>query len=448
MNHSIAQFALTVVIAVSPCTASFAQSKDPEPVRKDLNLGPLMGISEWHHSLGKHGIGPENAIEVCVETHRTAGFDTIVWNCGRSVLHYGSELPSATTLRQQPVTEESRPLIEAVFEKHCPLRRAVELCHSYEMTIMGRLAMNRHYGPELPQATSRFAKEHPEYHERDRKGRPITHKLCYAIEAVQDERIEILMEIQRFGVDALLLDFCRQPPFLMYHDALVQPYLNQTGQDPRQLDFSDTAAVSRWWEYRAGVLTGFMRRLKEASHRQAEILGRPCPIVVRIPDSSPQVMMAYGLDVEQWLKEDLIDATMLSPLPLVVEDLERHPKHHIEMAHRYGKPCYGGIGALGLSKPETFDMQPAVQFLHEQYEAGADGMSLYQSLLLMLRHDHLQPLIQVIGDREQIAAQAASLAPSKLSPQNASVIGLDNHAYRPATEGIKGKGGMSLKRAF
>ena len=40
--------------------------------------------------------------------------------------------------------------------------------------------------------------------------------MCYGIEDVRQERIDILLEVQRIGVDALVLDFCRQMPMVMY----------------------------------------------------------------------------------------------------------------------------------------------------------------------------------------------------------------------------------------
>ena len=66
-----------------------------------------------------------------------------------------------------------------------------------------------------------------------------TQKLYYVFEEVQRERMDVLLEIQRIGVDALVLDWCRQILILKYHPSLVEPYMQERGFDPRENDSSD-----------------------------------------------------------------------------------------------------------------------------------------------------------------------------------------------------------------
>ena len=61
---------------------------------------PVLGISEWmcyYANYGKHCPGPQ-AIDECVELHLGAGCDLLVWNLGRSVVDYWSDLPSVTRM--------------------------------------------------------------------------------------------------------------------------------------------------------------------------------------------------------------------------------------------------------------------------------------------------------------------------------------------------------------
>ena len=98
---------------------------------------------------------------------------------------------------------------------------------------------------------------------------------------MQQERIDILLEIQRIGVDALVVDFCRQMPVLMYHEALVEPYMADRGVDPREIDSDDPTDYWDWFQFRADVLTEFMRKLRQQVRRQEQELGRPCPVIAR-----------------------------------------------------------------------------------------------------------------------------------------------------------------------
>jgi len=55
-----------------------------------------------------------------------------------------------------------------------------------------------------------MALEKPQLRERSKRGNEVAGRLCHALEEVQQERIDILLEAQRIGVQGLVLDFCRQ----------------------------------------------------------------------------------------------------------------------------------------------------------------------------------------------------------------------------------------------
>jgi len=191
-----------------------------------------------------------------------------------------------------------------------------------------------------------------------------------------------------------------------------------------------------WFQYRADVLTNFMRKLRNKVREQEKGLNRPCPIIARVPDSAPWLMIAYGLDVERWCAEDLIDGTMLSPFPNCREDSGQYPEYHTSLAHQYGKICIGGIGSLNLIRsgvPKNtgfFHRKPVYQLAKRQYEAGVDAMSLYQSESLV-RMDYLKETLQEIGNRDVVIKRAKELPDPKIPdeyPNFSGPIGLDWHS--------------------
>ncbi len=378
---------------------------------------------------------PRRAVTDCIDAHRAVGVDHLVWECGRSLVSYRSDLQQ--TSWGSPGGGHMPPLGAL-----CPLREALTYGHAHGVRVLGRLCMNRHYGPSTPDKQSQFVRDNPGFVERMRTGGAIVHRLCYGVEAVQQERLDVLLEIQRIGVDGLVLDYCRQMPILGYHEALVAPYRARTGVDPRLLRSTRPEDYADWFQFRADVLTGFMRRLRSEVRRQEQKLGRACPIVVRVPDAAAWLMIAYGLDTAAWCAGDLVDGLMLSPFPRTLEDTSSCPAYQAEIAHAHGKFCVGGLGALNLYRPKGqggtlentgfFHPKPAYRKVARQYRAGCDAMSLYQSEILV-RLPYLSDLVRDLGCPDAVTDQAESLPdPDRqvLFRANSSEgsIGLDWHA--------------------
>ena len=412
------------------------------------NERPVLGISEWmcyYANYDKPCPGPK-ALDECVELHLRAGCDHLVWNLGRSVVDYWSELPHITRMCENgdQVGGASWGFVHKVMDEVCPLRHALALCHGHGAQLWGRLGMNRHYGrADWIGATSRFALDNPAFREVTKPGNEDASRLCYALAEVRRERIDILLECQRIGVDGLVLDFCRQMPMLLYHPALVEPFMAEMGVDPREIDSDDFEQYRAWFQYRADVLTGFMTELRRAVRAEEDKLGRRCPIVARVPDNARWLMLAYGLDSERWCEEDLVDGLMLSPFPLTREDLDLHVGYHTAVAHKYGKLCIGGVGSKGLIESRVekntgfYAPQPAYALAARQYAAGVDGMSLYQSETLV-RMEYLAQLLSDVGVPAIVAEQANALPrPTRPRPE----IGMDWHAHMEGRHSLRTEAG-------
>ena len=417
---------------------------NPLPIDPQTRHRPVMGIPEWmcyYANYDQPCPGPE-AIEQCIDLHQQWGINHLVWNCGRSVVDYWSDLPHVTMqcVDSHLVGGQDWSFVTRVMEQICPLRQAISLCGDRGMPILGRLGMNRHYGSaDYAGVTSRFAYDNPQLHEKTKLGNPVPHRLCYAAEETQQERIDILLETQRIGVDGLVLDYCRQIPILMYHPALVEPFMAKHGTDPRQIQSRNPDDFRSWFQYRADVLTGFMQRLRQGVREQERRLGSPCPIIPRVPDNAPWLMIAYGLDIERWCAEDLIDGLMLSPFPLCRDDPGHYHAYHVKAAHRHNKICIGGVGSKKLIESRVqqntgfFHPQPVYDWTDKQYQTGVDAVSLYQSET-MVRMDYLKETITAIGDRQLVAQRATSL-PVPDYPADYPIC-MDWHTHLPGPHSI------------
>ncbi len=93
------------------------------------NEKPVFGISEWmcyYANYDKPCPGPK-ALAECVDLHLQAGCDHLVWNLGRSVVDYWSELPHITRMCENgdQVGGISWSFVRKVMDEVCPLRHAL-----------------------------------------------------------------------------------------------------------------------------------------------------------------------------------------------------------------------------------------------------------------------------------------------------------------------------------
>ncbi|MGV3659681.1 MAG: hypothetical protein ACO1TE_05840 [Prosthecobacter sp.] len=107
----------------------------------------------------------------------------------------------------------------------------------------------------------------------------------YAHSAVREKVVEVVSEVaQNYPVDGLLLDFFRH-----------LPTFKTTALGAKEATDEERAA-----------LTALLRRLRDLRDQRGMKTGRPLLLAVRTPDTF-EYSHALGLDLEQWMKEKLID---------------------------------------------------------------------------------------------------------------------------------------------
>ena len=135
-------------------------------------------------------------------------------------------------------------------------------------------------------------KRHPEWHGRDRAGNP-TPRLSFAYPEVRRHVIDTFGEMAPYRIDGVCLLYNRRHPIVEYEQPLIDGFREQHGQDPQELDRNDPT----WLRYRAGVLTGFTRELREA-------LGLPITAIVM---NGEEENLANGLDPQAWITAGIVD---------------------------------------------------------------------------------------------------------------------------------------------
>ncbi|RAV10904.1 Ig-like domain-containing protein [Paenibacillus contaminans] len=216
-------------------------------------------------------------------------------------------------------------------------------------------------------------------------GAPLGNNLSYSYSELRGTIKALLQEAASFqGVKGIELDFNRNPYVLGWEPAIMAGYIAEYGVDPK-LEHT-LAGAQRWQQYRANILTDFMRELRQ------QLPGMS--ISVRVPDHD---YFKNGFDIQTWIDEGLID--ILVPSSVNSEKFWSNLDEFAAMVSGTNVKLYGGINyniaGVDLSKQEEDLLKRGVasnisranvskeQYLlrsHQFYEAGYDGIYLFNNI--------------------------------------------------------------------
>ena len=368
----------------------------------------------------------------CLQAHLDHGIHHVLWALGRSTLDYQSSLPTSTLYAGD--TRPETKVIGDSFREECSLRAALAFAAKHDMVIYGRLGMNRHYGDALGGGLrSRYIAEHPEWMERHRGGQVDGTKVSFAIPEVRAERVAILLEAARIGAHGLCLDFCRQPPIARYHPQLLDPWLKEGREDPRQMTVG-SADFLAWSQHRSGFVNLLMRDLRAGLHEVEQETGRKVSVLVRIPEATLDLNLMEGLDLRTWLKEGWVDEIALDPMWIWDFDYPDTAKPYVELARAHGVEIHGGANTVP-GKGVKANARAFLERIARNYDEGVDGIALFQTDAALLDTELkalLGPLFPRLGDPAWVAETLAAARTKQ--PEMTEIeryFGLDNHSLLP-----------------
>lgn len=152
----------------------------------------------------------------------------------------------------------------------------------------------------------RFVDEHPEWNQVNRCGKTINGAMSYAYEEVQDYIVGWLTERVRAGFDGVSLLFTRG-----IHIAFEEPVqkafaLRYSGINPNELPVTDARLNGIWGDF----MTQFMRKLRHSLNGVAAEQKREKPGISISSYFDFDSNKHYGLDIETWAREKLIDSVI------------------------------------------------------------------------------------------------------------------------------------------
>ncbi len=248
---------------------------------------------------------------------RDSDFGMINWQIiGGDLVNYKSKLGTIPgELSDDPartgdgyVTDSIKKFI-ARGEDHTKL--AIEAAHSMNKKIViGFRAQAWQTPPAFEDYfTSRFYRDHPEWRTYDRDGTPVM-RMSYAVPQVREHIYGILREVLAFQPDGIEIIYFRGLPLILWEDAFCREFQKKYGVDAKTIPEDDP----RLYAMRGEIMTGFMRDIRKMLDDVQKAQGRKeryelnASVVHNEADN-----LKYGLDVERWAKEGLVDRIGIFP---------------------------------------------------------------------------------------------------------------------------------------
>ncbi|MEE3368304.1 MAG: DNRLRE domain-containing protein [Planctomycetota bacterium] len=219
---------------------------------------------------------------------------------------------------------------------------------------------------------SSYKQQHPDYlmgeladaHKHPiQSTRSMWSALDYAIPEVRAHIFRLVEEVcQGYDVDGVELDFERAPIYFT-------PTLDLQPAAPEQHQ----------------SMTALLRRIRQMTQRTAVSRGRPLLVAVRAP-LTVRGCAFLGLDLERWLREDLIDLLIVGggcfPMAMPIREL-------VQLGHQYDVPVYPCIDNSAMYKggfwgggrgPDLLNLSSLEAWRGAAmniWNAGADGVYLF-----------------------------------------------------------------------
>jgi hypothetical protein len=309
-----------------------------------------------------------------------------------------------------------------------PFRVALEYCHKIGLEFHGSYRVGGFHwpSPEDEWRVNGLYDRHPEWRCIDRQGRS-TPRLSYAFPGVRDYVLSLFREmVTNYPLDGVCVLYNRRVPILEYETPLADGFRAKYGIDPRTLPENDP----RWLAHSAAVLTAFMRDLRRVMQEEAKRQSRGPIGITALVLSSHEENYRYGMDVEAWVKEGLIDTLVPYTSALEGNGIARSwedPKtaaYFIDLTK--GSACTLSLNLMPRNVPPEEYKRRA----HALYEAGAESLFFWDTYQ-RASFDRSWSTVARLGHKEELADWHAKGSPNVAKPHSTlSKLGDWDMSYR------------------
>ena len=305
-------WALVAYIKLEPMSDEEVAALQTDRVQSDTRR--LYAHNDAHGYLYLYGAVTEEAVTREIEPYRNTDFSRMYWECGGG--HHLSYLGEAGTIAAWDGVEDFGRMGDRVHAESWrawrdkgidPFKVALE--HTHEIGMEFHAAYRTagfYYPPPLDHFNwGSIYQQRPDLHMIGKDGRQAP-RLSYAFPDTRNFVINLLKEVAQYPIDGVCLLYNRRPPLVDYEPPLVNGFVQEYGEDPRQLPDDD----DRWLRYRSIALTEFHRELRREMDMLAEEQGRSERIAISACVLNRRENYVNGLDVATWVREELVDTLL------------------------------------------------------------------------------------------------------------------------------------------
>ena len=295
--------------------------------------------------------------------------DTIIyctWSSGFSYFTHNTKagVPFVSTAEEPgkgPNSGFSNNKTQALFDVGLdPLTIVTDYCRKNEIEILWSMRMNdihdawgAWYSPVLFPPVK---KEHPEWLIGTKDNRPPNGSwtsVDYAVPEIRDMAFSYFEEVcNNYDVDGVELDFFRHPVYFKRF-----AFEGTTTPEERQM------------------MTDLITRIRVMADEVGTRRGRPILITVRVPDSV-DYCRDMGLDIERWMKDDLIDIMVVSGY------FRLNPwEESVALGKKYDVPIYPSLSESRHRDAEAKKIRSSIESYRARamdvWQSGAAGVYMF-----------------------------------------------------------------------
>ena len=275
-----------------------------------------------------HPLTPEYMWDNMVGTYVGTPIDGFLWSVGgHDTYSYETDIGERFGEGYDNLDETQQASVDNLrylMENHGgPMEVISGLCRRAGLEFFPSVRMNEHYDmPESAPQYSHLRRDNPEYLIGKGEDIPsptlewgIRTGLDYAVPEVRSYMASIVVElVSRWDVDGIELDYMRHPAFFRIEEGYPNRYL----------------------------MTDFISYIRQQMDEIGEAKGKALDLIVRVPPTLRDCARV-GLDVETWIKEELVDIVIAGggfiPFETPVDEF-------VEAAEGTNVEIYGCLEAL------------------------------------------------------------------------------------------------------
>ncbi|MCC6682658.1 MAG: family 10 glycosylhydrolase [Phycisphaeraceae bacterium] len=381
LQSVINQNALLTYVRLVPLTEAEVTRVQAEQANRK-NTRNLIACFDGHSMIWPYHPRTRQDIANTFASYRESDFGTWWFQyIGADLVNYDSDygtlLSQGTEAFTRPVDRVVQESLQALVDNGVNVVQvAIDEAHKQDADILifSRIGGWKGAHPWEETFSSRFYEANPQWRTVDRDGTPVMY-MSYAYPEVQAQVIKVLREAVSMGADGAGIFFHRGMPMMLWEQGFLDRFAERyPGVDARQIPEDDP----RIYAMRAEIVTEYLRNMRTMLDEVARERGGNKRLKLAVSTFATEAdNQKFGLDIERWAKEGLVDQVGLAWFAYHTSGLAARKSdvaYYTTALKGTNTKVFPFVIGWQMSKPETL-----LNTATEMYQQGADGIVVWDS---------------------------------------------------------------------